>query len=328
MILDRGMKLLPKMLAARRALAERLQNLARRLRPAGMEPSRCIAKIDRLVLGCAEVYIGALLELESYRRTGSHWIRRKNPTDFLPYGRVTYFESTENRGKVHVYSEAKSPKLPKHRIVFIPDDELGVQPEDVLAVLECVEGYSIALVELALDFPSRIGVDSEFVRRRGLFGRSKPYSVGLRPGWDAWGSRQGAKFVRSYFKEGVAAHRVELQLQPSFLRKYGIKTISHLPRLARHLPRHHVWFARLAPEKLAHELRTRGFSAEKQSEILKAVAAREPNLLSILRFLRRRTRLKNVHRLLVSLRVNQWVRDALHDWATNWSAALAKGQKS
>ncbi len=306
-----------KMLAAREALA----------RLAGQQQPSCTAKVDRLEIGCAGVHMDRLLKLEGYRCTRSHWLKPKSPTDFIPYGRVTALRNEKCGTQILVYSERKSRKLPPYRLTFIPDDKLGLQPKDAFAVLDCVEKHRVSKVELAFDFPSGSGVDSAFVRARALFGKSKPYSVGKRPGWDAWGSRKGAKFVRSYYKKEVAAHRVELQLQPPFLRLHGINEISDLPRLARILPRHHIWFARLSEQKLFSAMVKGGISQKKMQELRKGVGARTGNLWEALAYLRRRAHMSNARRLLVPLRVNQAVREALKKWATEWRAALAQLRK-
>lgn len=179
-----------------------------------------------------------------------------------------------NGAQILVYSERKSRKLDPYRITFIPNDRLGLQPEDVLAVAECMEGHRIVLAEMALDFTVDSGVDCAFVRGHGLFGKCREHSVGKRPGWDAWGSRRGAKFVRSYFKAEVDGHRVEAQVQTRFLRDHRINEISDLPRLAKILPRDHVWFARLSEEKFSEALRHSGLEPSKGREILDGARAR------------------------------------------------------
>lgn len=311
------MSLTQKMLAAREALA----------RLSGQERPSCTAKVDRLEIGCAGVHMAALLKLEGYRCTRSHWLKPKSATDFIPYGRVTALRNEKWGTQILVYSERKSRRLSPYRLTFIPDDKLGLQPADALAVLDCVEKHRVSKVELAFDFPSGLGVDSAFVRSRALFGKSREYSVGKRPGWDAWGSRKGAKFVRSYHKKEVGAHRVELQLQPPFLRQHGINEISDLPRLAKILPRRHILFARLSEQKLARVMVKNGISQKRMQEIRNGVGARAGNLLEALAFLRRRAHMTNARRLLVPLHVNQVVREALKKWAAEWRAALMQLKK-
>ena len=164
-------------------------------------------------------------------------------------------------------------------------------------------------------------------RRHALFGKSREYSVGKRPGWDAWGSRLGAKFVRSYYKKEVEAHRVELQLQLPFLRQHGINEISDLPGLLKILPRHHVCFARLSEQKLTRAMVKSGISHKSMQEIRNEVGARAGNLWDALRYLRRRQSFRNVRRLLVPLRVNQSVREALKAWTAQWQVRSTRPKK-
>jgi hypothetical protein len=302
-----------KMLAAGEALAK-LSDATQLL--------ACRVSADRLILGCDDIYMALLLGLKGYRRTRSAWLRRKRPTDFLPYRRITVLKNTKNSSQIFIYTERNSPKLEAYRIILVPDDAVGQEPRVVRSVLECIETPPrIALLEVALDFPDGSGIDGGFVRRHGLFGKCKPYSVGKRPGWDAWGSRKGAKFVRSYHKTEVGAHRVELQLQPPFLRQHGIKEISDFPRLAKILPRHHVWFARLSEPKLARAMRKGGTTQTRIQEIRSGISTRAGHLCGVARYLRRTAGLENVRRLSVPLGVNEAIREALKAWAGEWSTA-------
>jgi hypothetical protein len=305
-----------KILAAREAL-ERLSTV---------QPS-CTTKVDRFEIGCTGLDMAGISRLEGYQRTRSHWLKPKSPTDFVPYRRVTAFRNVKSSGQILVYSDRKSPKLRPYRVTFIPDDQLGLRPEDALAVVDCAEQHRVSKVELAFDFPSGSSIDCALVRRHALFGKSREYSVGKRPGWDAWGSRQGAKFVRSYYKKEVGAHRVELQLQLPFLRQHGINEISDLPRLLKILPRDHIWFARLSEQKLTRAMHKSGISQNKMQEIRNAVGSRAGNLWDALRFLRRQENFRNVRRLLVPLHVNQAVSEALKAWAAEWQLRSTRPKK-
>jgi hypothetical protein len=72
--------------------------------------------------------------------------------------------------------------------------------EDVLSVLGLLPDARVVLVELAFDFGPRSGVTGAYVRRHALFGKSRPKNVASFRGYDSWGTRKGAKFVRSYYK--------------------------------------------------------------------------------------------------------------------------------
>ncbi len=306
-----------KMTAAREAL----QRLLSTVQP------RCTAKVDRFEIGCTGLDMAEISRLEGYRRTRSHWLKAKSPTDFVPYRRVTAFRNAKSDSQILVYSDRKSPKMRPYRVVLIPDDKLGLQPGDALAVVDCAEQHRISKVELAFDFPTGSGIDCAFVRRHALFGKSREYSVGKRPGWDAWGSRLGAKFVRSYYKKEVEAHRVDLQLQLAFLRQQSINEISGLPRLLKILPRDHIWFTRLSEQKLTRAMHKSGISQNKMQEIRNAVGARAEKLWDALRYLRRRQNFRNVRRLLVPLPVNQSGSEALNEWAARWQVRSTRPKK-
>ena len=123
-----------KMTAAREAL----QRLLSTVQP------RCTAKVDRFEIGCTGLDMAEISRLEGYRRTRSHWLKAKSPTDFVPYRRVTAFRNAKSDSQILVYSDRKSPKMRPYRVVLIPDDKLGLQPGDALAVVDCAEQHRIS----------------------------------------------------------------------------------------------------------------------------------------------------------------------------------------
>jgi hypothetical protein len=307
----------PKILAAREAL----RRYSRRKQP------YCTAKVDRLAIACDDFYMAEIRKLHGYRCIRSHWVKPKSAADFVAYDRVTELRNERKGVKIFIHSEPKLRKLAPYQITFIPNDQAGLQPEDVVAVLDYTEGiHTLKVAELAADFVADSGVDCEFVRAHSLFGKSREFCVDKKPGWDAWGSRRGAKFVRSYFKEEIQRHRIEVQAQRPLLRENRINQIADLPRLATILPQHHMWFARLNEEKLAVALRHQGLGPEEVTEVIAEATAMKGNLGATLRHLRRQAGLKNTVRLLTPLKLNSLVRTAMELWAEQWKAGLQRAK--
>lgn len=233
------------------------------------------------------------------------------------------FVTTTSIEKMNIESERQSGRLANFKITMIAKDASGIQLSDVLKVLALVENPLVTLLELAWDFGPKSGVDGAYVRQHALFGKSKRNQVGVYFGWDSWGSRKGAKFVRSYFKGNLGVHRVELQLNQRWLvhKRHRIHSIHDFRRLVGLLPEHHIFFAQLDEEKLIARLRQNKFSAERVAQILDQLSDHEHDLLATLSYLHRRLNLKNVRRLLIPLPENSLVLGALKKWAAKWPKA-------
>jgi len=280
----------------------------------------CRAILDRFQLTTSGYPKQAFLAMPQYRRTRSHLLRRKDPEGWLAYRRLTAFRSTSNATTLAVRTEPLKPWLAPCRIEFVADDLAGLGTEDVLPVLEILRDVQLSLVELAVDFSPKTGVDSDYVLAHGVFGKSRPRPELHQPNYDAWGSKKGSKFVKSYFKEVIGAHRVELELRRPFLKKYRIKDVFDFHRLAPILPRHHLWFAHIDTHELGLHLRRQGRGDAKVLRILRGVAQRNWLLDLALEYLRTEIQLTNVHRLLVPEPTNAIIQGAITAWAKQWPA--------
>jgi len=172
-------------------------------------------------------------------------------------------------------------------------------------------------VELATDFGFKTGIDSDRVRRHFISGKSQTRSV-RESFQDSWGSRHSGKFIRSYAKRQIGAHRVEIQLNGRFLRKHGIDTTFDFWKLAELLPGHHLYFAEVNEQKLIQQLRLMHMSGSRVLEVLGKVKHKKWHLCELLKYLRRDVGLKNVRRLVDPLPINASVRAALKEWASMW----------
>ena len=90
--------------------------------------------------------------------------------------------------------------MAEFKLTMFARDKTGLEPEDVKAVERLLLDVEVVSLELAFDFGFSSGVDGAYVRRHGLFGKSRLKTVAFLECYDAWGTRKGAKFVRSYLK--------------------------------------------------------------------------------------------------------------------------------
>ena len=306
----------------RRYLAERSD-----LRRAGnYQPIRCEAKSDRIIITAREVPLQELGRIPGYRAKKPKRLWKKL------YREVTRIYGTGSIRKIFIESGPNVGWLPKFRVTLIPRDSTGLLLEDLRFILELIPEFKLVLVEIALDFPLESVVDTLFVRRHMLAGKTR-----LRPGGnklhERWGSARSSKVVRAYAKFEASSFRIEFQLNARFLRKHGTNHAFDFPKLATILPRHHIHFAALDGTKLREHLRRSRLPAKTKIAILKSVAESRKSLWSTLRLLRRRWHFVNARRLLSPLpEMNAVVLAALNEWATQWqkhstSSSLDKPQE-
>lgn len=310
----------PKQIAALQARNWILDSHERRLRreAEAKQHPHCVVRGDKTCFGCETVDLEALRAHPDFHRTSDRLVRRRRPDAFLAYGRVARFICTTTKSQFCVYYPRLAKHLPHFRIEFFPNDQLGLQLPEITSVLEHTTKPRIAQMEVSFDFGLSSGVTNDFVRRSVISGKSQGHSVREQIFGDQWGSRVGTKFLRSYFKKAIGAHRVELQLNGRFLRRHGIDDIFQFHRLVKLIPGHHLYFARIDRLKLIARLKANGASAEDIARIQDAVRAREKHLWAAMNYLRRRVGLANVRRLLSPLYLNEVVLNALKKWARKW----------
>jgi len=211
---------------------------------------------------------------------------------------------------------------------MIAEDQRGLQFADVCAVLELLPDVRVGLVEIAWDFSPDSVVDGAFIRKHALFGKSRRRRVAEIRGYDSWGSRRGRqKFVRSYDKPEIRAHRLEIQLLAGLLEKLGISDIFDFQQLTQLLP-DHVVFAKFDEQSVIARLRNNRFSATKTIHLIEKLHDHSDDLYAQCHILHRFARMTNIRRAMLPLRENKLLERALRDWLTKWPAAPVRlGQK-
>ena len=121
---------------------------------------------------------------------------------------------------------------------------------------------------------------------------------------------------------------MEFKVATRFLRAEGITTVFDVWKFSEVLPVKHIWFGRFDHTKLIKFLRTQ-HNIKNSLRIAKHVNAMDGDLDAQLAYLRQVARLNNTRRLLISLRANRLVREALNEWAVSWpkKPRQLKGEK-
>ena len=303
----------PKTKAAARTLQRHYLAERRDLRQAGnYEPLQCTVKLDRLILIAMAVSLQALGAIPGYRVKKTKRLWRQL------YREVTRIYGTGSIRKIIIESAPNVAWLPKFRITIIPRDETGLLFADLCLILELLPQFKIVLLEVALDFPLQSAVDTSFVRKHMLCGKTW-MRVGGTALYAKWGSHRSSKIARAYAKFEASSFRIEFQLNARFLRKHGINHTSDFAKLATILSSQHIYFAALDGTKLREHLRRSALPHKTKTEILKTVAKSRKSLWSTLRLLRRKWHFTNVRRLLSPLpELNGIVLSALNKWAEQW----------
>jgi hypothetical protein len=202
------------------------------------------------------------------------------------------------------------------RITFIADDQRGIRPPEVENVLSQCARHKLLLAELAFDFNYDTGVDEQFVRWHGRFGKSR-LSRG-KAGQPRFGSRASPKMVRLYHKPAVSSFRVEIEAHRALIRKYSDGSVRGVGSLAWKLSPGHIEFVAIRWPRLRLYL-VRKFGEVRAESILQNASDRaERSLQEALRYLAA-NRVFNAHRFLRPMALDQEVRTALRRWARWWT---------
>lgn len=100
-----------------------------------------------------------------------HFVRPQ--TDIPTYARVRKYRSRTNDTKVFWQYQRRCPWLKPWKITLIADDRYGLTANEVWRVICHCKSYRLLIVELALDFSTPPPVNEAFVRRHGIFGKSR-----------------------------------------------------------------------------------------------------------------------------------------------------------
>jgi hypothetical protein len=297
------------------------ESLTRRFHDGFASGKECLTILDVVRFLLSEDPIPALAKLDNVRTVQSHWVKPRSANAFHPYGRVHWFQSTVSRMKFRVESERQNGFVAPFTLTVYADDRTGLLPVELFPLLEVAPTAKLTMAELAFDFSPSSDVTRSFALRQGVFGKSARDLNTQNQFGDWWGSRNGSKRAKSYWKDEVCGHRVEFRMRSQFLKHHGINTVYDVGRLEGILPRRHIFFAELDGERLVKWLEKGGLAESAIRDILRNVIKLNADLTATLRYLRRDVGLKNVRRLLMPLPENRLALNALQEWAAKWPTA-------
>jgi hypothetical protein len=305
------MKNTPKMKAAQRLINRRFHGGVGKL---------CVALLDIVRFWSMVNPTRALMGLPNFKSQRSY---RVSEPEKERYARAHWFRSKTSTMKFCIHSEPLDYWLAPYRLTLYADDQSGLLPTELFSILEVMPKATLLMVELAFDFSPLTGVTGEFVRRYGIFGKAhRDRKTKNRSGmW--WGAKKGGKRIKSYFKEPVFGHRVEFRMGMRFLKARGVETVFDFWKFEQALPKKYIWFARLDQRRMMRQLALH-HTVEEALRFLRLVNAKDGDLEAQMTILRRDAGLENTRRLVVPLRTNQLVREALRDWAKAWPKTPAR----
>ena len=275
------------------------------------ESHLCTVRLDRLQFR-ARAYVLKLLLLSGFVRMRGHSVRAQ--TSVTTYRRVDTFLNQRTGTKVFLQREPACPWLWPLKATVVAEDRRGLCSVEAERIFSAFKPARLLLVELALDFTLPGGIDRAFVLRYGLFGKSRPIGGRLYKNL-RYGSRFSGAITRAYEKPQTKAYRVEVQLQRTWLRAWGIQQLGDLAKLPALIVPSRVRFVRIDWDALAKYLSRKEIAAD---PIVREAQTRG-SLHSALEYLRRDVGVANVHRFLRLLPINEEIRLALQMWARKWA---------
>ncbi len=244
--------------------------------------------------------------LQGFKVTRDSFVRSE--TSLKTYARCRQYQSTTNDTKIYWQYERQHSWLKPWKVTVVADDKTGLSYEEIDAVIRHCRFYRFLTIEVAIDFRPSTGVGRKFVRRHAIFGKSRRVKKHKHRGL-YWGGRKCGKLVRCYYKKPLRFYRVELELHSRFLSDEDIKRLDDVDAVAVIIHPQHFQFVDVDWERLKQYL-----SRKQHGRTLLAGARRRAASLSRLRRYLRRHGIKNFHRFLVPLPINEKINRAFTRW--------------
>lgn len=193
----------------------------------------CTFRLDRLRFTSCGCPATDWVRLADFRAERRHWFLRKKGGE-LPYRQVHRAKNPVTGTTVVQEYDETWPWLDPLRVTVIPDDCSGVQRDELESIVRAFGDHHLHTVECAFDFRFGSGVDYEFVRRFGRFGKLRLHDDSVPKGSQrlVYGRRQGSRVVRCYPKAAVGAYRVEIELHKEWLRVKRVTAVDDIAELA------------------------------------------------------------------------------------------------
>lgn len=289
---------------------------------ANQQKNLCVVRLDRIQFVVQRPRRGPLPAISDYRVLRDTLVHSQ--TSIPTYARCRQLVSTATGAKLFIQYQRRRSWLAGWKLTAIAATGRGLTPNDLRPILARCRGHRLLLVELAFDFSPESGVNLPFVRRHGMFGRSRRRLDRGGPGQLRFGSRRSAKLVRCYDKRPeMNVLRVELEAHSGLLRANCVTTADDLVKLTEAVVPRHLQFRRVAWGRLRRHL-FRRFGKASGLHVFRATLDRAYSLHRACRYLRQQG-VNNVHRFL---RPMSSFNRQLHEALERWKASATGKRKS
>jgi len=266
--------------------------------------------IDRIQIAGDFKKKGELPDFDGFEKLSDRFVRSVTP--IKTWERVARYEHGETGSQLFILYRTNLPSLPDMKATLIAPNGRFLSWNAVDGVRRELAEARLVLIELALDFPPKCGIDRDFILKHGVFGKAHRRPVSLPTIY--FGGRRSDKLIRCYFKAEVVAFRVEFQLHASWLTQRNLTQLQNLPDLPMHLAPY-LNFSRIDWTLLRNHLEAT--QPENASRVLRDARARSRDILRTLSYLTSE-KIFNRHRYLQSLSINRDAMKAVKHWAREW----------
>ena len=148
------------------------------------------------------------------------FLRHRN--DVPAYTRVRRLFNPSSGTSLSVRYKPNRKRLAPLKATIIANDQTGICANELKEIFETFgDSHRIMLADFAFDLAPEAGVGFSFVKRHGLFGKSRPEQNPQYANLLRYGTRKSGRFIRCYWKKEVGAFRVEVQITSRWIRESG-----------------------------------------------------------------------------------------------------------
>jgi hypothetical protein len=248
-------------------------------------------------------------QFPGFKRLRDWFVRSQ--TNARTYRRVAEHANPHSGTRLFIQYGTELPGLAPFKGTIIPQDDQVLSREEIQQVVGQFSAYRLLLLEVAFNFPPASGIDLDFVRRFGLFGKSRPNPLRLLEHGALYGSRKGSKLIRAYNKIELDVLRVEVEVHSAWLRHFGIATLRDIRKVPESLFPKHIRFVNVNWSALSRHLSRRGLSS---AHIMQQAKHRSDSIHAVMEFLRN-SGVHNPHRFLLTVAPSREIFKSLKNWA-------------
>jgi hypothetical protein len=275
-----------------------------------MSRSAQLVKLDRSIFLAELSGRGIPPQFPGFKRLRDWFVRSQ--TSAQTYGRVAEYVNLGSGTRFFLqYQPTRLPSLAPFKGTLVPHDQSALSSEEIQQVVGQFKSYRFLLIEVAIDFSPGSGIDVNFVRKFGLFGKSRPNHSRLLKHGALLGSRKGGKLIRIYNKKQLGVLRVEVEVHSAWLRRFGIATLRDMHKLPQALFPQHLRFVNVNWNAVGRYLSRRGLSS---GHIINHAKHRGDSIHAVMEFLRN-SGVHNPHRFLLTVAPSREIFQSLKNWA-------------